>query len=274
MSLEMVVGERLDGSGGPAELMEVAKSSVWRINVLLGGEIMGHGSVFAYKQVIDRANGMSRIFMLTNLHNFNLPIAELYGEMLRRARLQAPAEALVASSEVVIGTNRCTVSNVIAAKGAMFSHNRPKFQDFAIVEISVPTVDGLRMFALPTSEDARDGDAVYALGYPHTTDLGITDGIVSRVYRSDASDEAHLWQIQHSVMINGGNSGGPTVNRFGVAVGISTWGWFGKPGLNFSVDVSHVLSLVADREEVEVVDVNSMFGRLTARAMEEARYGR
>lgn len=212
--------------------------------------------------------------MLTNLHNLSLPISGMYGAMVNRAKHQAPPEALVGSSEVVVGDHRCPVMSIVAAKGAMFSHNRPWFQDFAIVEVSVPIVDELRMFALPVSDDVRDGEAIYALGYPGSTDLGITDGIVSRVYRGDASDERHLWQIQHSVLINPGNSGGPTVNKFGVAVGISTWGVHGKPGLNFSVDVSHVLSLVANREEVEVVDVNSMFGRLAARAMEEARYGR
>ena len=274
MSLEVVLGEKLDGSGGPAELMEVAKSSVWRINVLLGGEVASHGSAFAYKQVIDRATGTSKIFMLTNLHNFSLPITDLYGEMVKRAKLRAPADAMLATSEVVVGDHRRPITNIVAARGALFSHNRPKFQDFAIVEISVPIVDGLRMFALPSPDEARDGDSVYAFGYPHFTDLGITDGIVSRVYRNDTTDDLLLWQIQHSVMINGGNSGGPTVNRFGVAIGISTWKWGPAPGLSFSVDVSHVLSTASDQNQVELVDINSMFGRLTARAMEEARYGR
>jgi hypothetical protein len=272
MTAESVVGLKLDGSGGAVALMEIARSSVWRIQTLLGDMVIGHGSAFAYKQVIDPAAGTSKVFLLTNLHNFSGPL-KTYSTLVEFARRGAQTEALTMRSVVAAGDQRFELERIIAAKDALFAHNRPYFQDFAVVEVSIPTTEKLKMFVLPDKADAQAGDSIYALGYPRDTDLGITEGITSHVYGADAANETYRWQIQHSVLINGGNSGGPTVNRFGVAVGISTWGWINENGMNFSVNVAHVLSILGDPSEVEEVNLNAIFRKLASRAIEEARYG-
>lgn len=272
MATESVVGQKLDGSGGAVDLMEIARSSVWRIETLLGDKTVGHGSAFAYKQLIDSKAGTSKVFLLTNLHNFSGALKN-YNFLVELARRGAPVEALMMRSVVSAGGERYEFDRIIAATDALFAHNRPYFKDFAVVSVTIPTTQKLRMFVLPDNSDAQAGDSIYALGYPRDTDLGITEGITSHVYGDDVSNDTYRWQIQHSVLINGGNSGGPTVNRFGVAVGISTWGYLNENGMNFSVNVAHVQSIISDPSEVEEVNLNAVFHKLAMRAKEEARYG-
>lgn len=134
------------------------------------------------------------------------------------------------------------------------------------------------MFALPSTGEARQGEQVFAFGYPSYTDLGITDGIVSKIYGNHENPDLR-YQIQHSVLINGGNSGGPTVNTHGVAVGMSTWGIVLNPdrslvtGLNFSVDVAHTFEICQQAELVEEISMKAIYQRFVARAQEHVRFG-
>lgn len=80
------------------------------------------------------------------------------------------------------------------------------------------------------------GYKVFAFGHPHNTEFSLTDGIVSKVTRTDGLDGGsrffveskmkgtpdHIW-IQHTAKINPGNSGGPLFNEEGKVMGINTW---------------------------------------------------
>ncbi len=96
---------------------------------------------------------------------------------------------------------------------------------------------------LKSGFDVEAGDAVYAMGFPGSSDdilqefseerirvpepsginsLTVTNGIVSRVI--DFPDENYTTAFQHTAQINHGNSGGPLVTEDGYVVGLNTWG--------------------------------------------------
>jgi len=256
---------------GPA-LMEIARSSVFRIEGALGPHYGGHGTAFVYKQTITSAG--STYYLLTNLHNFSGLLPKAYEAASVLARDGASEDEFRLRFAVVEGSTELPVSEIICVRDALFSHARPYMHDFAVCIVKSPRTEPLTMFALPSLEVAREGEQVFALGYPLDTDLGITEGIIGHLYQDEVRDSSHTWMIQHSILINPGNSGGPTVTAHGNAVGISTWGYGYAPGLNFSVNTAKTVQLLADLELIETIDIGALSMRIIRRAVEEARYGR
>lgn len=277
MADAVVLGARFDSPLEGTELLKIAEESVARIAMRFRDEELGHGSCFAYKQVV--SGGRSKIYFLTNLHNFVLGLPQAYRLSLYVARESAAGGSEAGARPGFFVTWRGEfheVSSIIAAKGA-FTGGIPRwFQDFAIFSIEVEASESFRMFAVPTGdESARGGERIFALGYPDDTDLGITDGIVSKVYGENAhhGDADYAWQIQHNLLINPGNSGGPTVNQHGVAVGMSTWKKTNVEGICFSVNVSHLFSICREPDQIEEVSLIDTLECFRRRAQEEARFG-
>lgn len=109
------------------------------------------------------------------------------------------------------------------------------------------------------AEDARRGDAVYAVGFPgasndiadgiaHTSeDATVTDGIIGAVRSQTkvAADEA-IKVLQINVAITFGNSGGPLFNEHGQVVGINAGGSARSQNVNYAIAVSELLSLLKE----------------------------
>jgi len=257
---------------GP-DLMEIAKESVASIWVTLNG-VGGHGTAFAYKQVVN--GNKSTVYFITNLHNFSESLRD-YREVLRLAKSGATDEEMMMRAFVVLGGREFEIDKIVTFRGALFEKYERQ-HDFAIFPIEIESSEPLSMFALPTTGEAQQGEQVFAFGYPSITDLGITGGIVSKIY-SDHEDPNLRYQIQHSVLINPGNSGGPTVNTHGVAIGMSTWGIIQNPdgspvtGVNFSVDVAHTFGICRQEELVEEISMKAIYRRFVARAREHFKFG-
>ena len=77
----------------------------------------------------------------------------------------------------------------------------------------------LRHARLGDSDNLRQGDSVFAVGYPVGPGLSITAGVVSRYF----TDENGVSVIQTDAAINPGNSGGPLCTHNGDVVGINTY---------------------------------------------------
>lgn len=77
----------------------------------------------------------------------------------------------------------------------------------------------------------RDGDDVFALGFPLGLDLTVTKGIVSARSRRYNGQEF----IQTDAAISPGNSGGALINGHGLLVGINTFLLTGGHSLNFAI---------------------------------------
>ncbi len=113
------------------------------------------------------------------------------------------------------------------------------YPDIAVLKASTKNTGRVALPLLPEGKTLKEGDTVYALGYPGTSDsfeeglyggklLGlpedvtITSGVVSRFTTSSRFGNTRL--IQHDARINHGNSGGPLLDKRGEVVGINTYG--------------------------------------------------
>jgi S1-C subfamily serine protease len=272
MSGQVLMGSKSEEKLSGPDLMEIAKDSVVRITSELEGR-GGHGSAFAYKQVMTETG--STVYFLTNLHNFS-SVLQLRNVVFDLASQGRPDDDLLIKTTVDFRGQTYSVDKIVSCKGALldsFQH----FQDFAIFSVNTDIGEEMKMFALPEANDARPGENVYAFGFPDFTDLGITEGIISHVYR-DHENPLLQHQIQHSILINPGNSGGPTVNANGVAVGMSTWGKTlsgGKSisGMNFSVNVARAFEICRDNDLIEEVSMERIYQHFVARAREYFKYG-
>jgi len=144
------------------------------------------------------------------------------------------------------------------------------YPDMAILQTAEPVEGRVALPLLGDEKKLEAGDAVYALGYPSSSDfteqglygeklvagiedVTITSGVVSRFTTSATFGNTRL--IQHDAQINHGNSGGPLLNEDGVVIGINTYG-FGQDvssgdGQSFaSVRISHVIE-VLDELDIE-----------------------
>ena len=100
-----------------------------------------------------------------------------------------------------------------------------------------------RSLPLPLRLDEPNvGEVVYSIGAPSGEELSGTmrQGIISaKRVRWD-----QLW-LQSDVAVNGGNSGGPLVDRKGNVVGIASWARAddagGETGINFFVPITDAL---------------------------------
>lgn len=138
--------------------------------------------------------------------------------------------------------------------------------DLAVVR-AAEKVNGRMALALGRGGDTVDStDTVYALGYPGTSEtfvvddyaggelLGsvekctVTSGIVS--LRSSFNDyNSKINIIQHTAVINHGNSGGPLIDDKGAVIGVNTWGWgqddeTGDTGVNASIEIDYVKDIL------------------------------
>lgn len=107
-----------------------------------------------------------------------------------------------------------TLSNGGTYSGAVLG--RDEINDLAIVTVNAGNLPAV---SLGDSDTLKQGDNVYALGYPFGLkgDAVFTAGLVSRA--SINTDDGNL--IQTSIEIHPGNSGGPLINQYGQVVGIN-----------------------------------------------------
>lgn len=126
--------------------------------------------------------------------------------------------------------------------------------DLALLKLS-QTLDAPQ---LNLSMDAKQGDAVYAIGFPGAAELlseskplsyeeaTITDGVVSSIRNLkliDFGKEVKILQINAD--INPGNSGGPLLNAAGEVVGVNTFTVTNTSGINGAIDSSVVSEFVS-----------------------------
>lgn len=94
------------------------------------------------------------------------------------------------------------------------------------------------------TEDFKQGDAVYAVGFPGAADAisdtfsfssdsaTITDGIISAIRQTTITDGYEpISLVQVTAPVNEGNSGGPLFNEFGSVIGIITLGVENSQGI-------------------------------------------
>lgn len=145
----------------------------------------------------------------------------------------------------LIVTNQHVVGSAFAVKVKLYDGSkqtgrvlkRDGSTDVALVKLDrVP--DGVSGLPLCSSNTAKVGESVVAIGHPLALTNTVTQGIISG-FRTVSSRNL----IQTDTAINPGNSGGPLLNRWGAVVGIVTekMASRGIEGLGFALPIGDAL---------------------------------
>jgi serine protease Do len=136
---------------------------------------------------------------------------------------------IMTNHHVVSGASRVLVRLVDGREYAAKLVGSDPATDVAILKIEPRTGETLPVAAFGSSDEARIGDWVIALGNPLGLDFTVTAGIVSAKGRSlrgsatvGGGAPALEAYIQTDAAINPGNSGGPLVDLFGRVIGMNT----------------------------------------------------
>ena len=103
----------------------------------------------------------------------------------------------------------------------------------------------IRAVSLPTvtvgdSSTVEAGDRAYAIGHPEGYDYSISDGLISAKRVMEGTEE-----LQITVPISHGSSGGPLYNVYGQVIGMTTAGIMeGAQNINFAVPLKYVMVLL------------------------------
>lgn len=97
-------------------------------------------------------------------------------------------------------------------------HSRDKMRDIALLRLQNFSYNERVHTVLPLLEmQPPKGDPVVAYGNPQGEEFVVTRGIISKLRVKEWS-----WFLQTDAPINGGNSGGPLINRLGQVVGMNS----------------------------------------------------
>lgn len=129
----------------------------------------------------------------------------------------------------------------------------------ASVDVAVLKVEGenLPTVQLGSSDSARVGDRVVAIGYPLESDTAsLTVGYVSAKDQVISTDGSVSNMLQTDAAINSGNSGGPLFNENGEVIGITTAKFSGYSstgvsieGMGFAIPMDEVLGILRDLQQ-------------------------
>lgn len=152
------------------------------------------------------------------------------------------ADTLLTNVHVVGRNSSVTVRRMGGATAlARVAAVSPDF-DLAVLKIANPDA-GQAVIALGSAMDARVGQDVIAIGSAlGTLQNTVTRGIVSALRQSGSA-----MLVQTDAAVNPGNSGGPLLDRTGIAIGVTTMGYSGRQGLNFAVAADHARALLEGR---------------------------
>ena len=255
-------------------LARIGRASVGRVSIHMGEWEPHVGTAFVYKQVIDAKSKTSTLYLLTNRHVVRA-IFDLFDKFSIALRQSQKLTDVTAGLNFTLGENTYSVSTVLTARGDFFKDEASLswHHDFAFFQITIDSAEQLEFFSVPDTWDAQQGATVFALGYPAKMDLSISDGIISHIYDDNPAVPEHKWGIQHNILINGGNSGGPTITPFGHVIGIATFGIRDNVGLEFSLNLQYILEYCKDPAQLEEVQVDKVIARLKNRAQEAFTYG-
>lgn len=152
---------------------------------------------------------------------------------------------LLTNNHVVAGADEVTVTLLDERTFEARVVGTDSNTDIALVKVDG---DDLPWVTLGSSEAARVGDRVVAIGNPFGLSHTVTEGIVSakgRVIGAGPYDDF----LQTDASINPGNSGGPLFNLRGEVVGINTAINPRGQGIGFAVPIDMVTPLIEDLKD-------------------------
>jgi len=118
-------------------------------------------------------------------------------------------------------------------------------QDYAVIRVTGVSGKPLK---LGSSEDIQEGNIVFALGFPKTTNIGHNLTITQGLYSGKIELMPGSSMLQFSAPISPGSSGGPLLDINGKVIGITTASIPGQDSndLNLAVAIDSVRKMVLD----------------------------
>jgi len=151
-------------------------------------------------------------------------------------------DTLVTNVHVVKDDGIVTLRRIDGTTASARVDRRSPEVDIAILKVMAP-VAGQAVIPMGTADMLRPGQEVFTIGSAlGTLQNSVTRGIVSGVRRSGRAT-----LVQTDAAANPGNSGGPLLDRRGVAIGITTLGYRDQQGLNFAVAIDHARAILDGR---------------------------
>lgn len=177
-------------------------------------------------------------YVVTNKHVFDLDSVDANGFTLRQLIMDGMGLSKLEPNDshlrLYVFANRDT--NVEAS---IDENAQSDVLDFAALKLSRKIV-GREPLVLGDSENIKQQDVVYALGFPADSiqnkefntkeDVSVTDGIISKVTVTGSVDI-----IEHTAQVNNGNSGGPLLNANNEVIGINEF-IVGKKGYSIQIN--------------------------------------
>lgn len=102
----------------------------------------------------------------------------------------------------------------------------------------------------------KQGDSIYAIGYPLGLANTVSDGIVSSVYTDSYGTDI----IQITAPISHGSSGGALINQAGKVVGITSASYTSGQNLNIAIASKHISNLLSYplQKEISLTELYQM----------------
>jgi serine protease Do len=118
--------------------------------------------------------------------------------------------------------------------------------DLAVLKINM----SYPVLELGDSDDISIGEKVVAIGNPLGLQFSVSEGIVSALNRPGSTGQEVY--IQTDAALNPGNSGGPLINKEGVAIGINNFKINSGESLGFALESNEVKKLVNEISQTEL----------------------
>lgn len=126
-----------------------------------------------------------------------------------------------------------------------------QYKDFAVLSTDAPQNEYLPL-DIVSSSTLRVGDLVVVVGTPYGLAGSMSDGIVSALNRTLATEEYSITNIiQTTAPLNPGNSGGPLLNYEGKVVGMNTAIVEDSQGIGFAIPSDTILEGIEDVSQGE-----------------------
>ena len=145
---------------------------------------------------------------------------------------------LITNAHVLAGGKSLTISNYLEENlpGQLIGYNTK--YDLALIKIS-----GTHEYLdLENSNNTQIGEKVIAIGNPMGLQFSVSEGIVSATKRTGILDEKIY--IQTDAALNPGNSGGPLINKKGLAIGINNFKISETENLGFALESNKIKEII------------------------------
>ena len=228
--------------------MKRALSMLLVLVLVLSIPVMAYAATAVPNSVIQATESVVRIFS-----EYRYDVGSGSGFVVKSGR----SETLIATNYHVVEGSPLGIY-IVSREGELLDARilaYDKNKDLCILSLDKP----ISMKALRFDTKPRQGEAVYAVGYPAASDAfsdqiaykseeaTITDGIISSLRQFTVDNRGNMVSaLQISAAINPGNSGGPLLNAKGQVLGIDTWGIDDSQGIFGAVAISELVELAAD----------------------------